>query len=85
MLLSHPDVRDAAAVGEPDPLYGQRVVAYVVPREAWSAAQAAALRTYCAARLSGFKVPEAFYVVEALPRNGNGKLARRQLVGAGAI
>ena len=78
-------MRDAAVVGEPDPLYGQRVVAYVVPRESWTPAGAAALRVYCAARLSAFKVPEAFHAMEALPRNGNGKLARRQLASACAV
>ncbi len=82
MLLSYPGVRDAAVIGEPDPLYGQRVVAYVVPREGWGEAQTTRLRAYCAARLSGFKVPETFHVLAALPRNGNGKLARRQLASA---
>ncbi len=79
VLLAHPAVRDAAVLGEPDPLYGQRVVAYIVPTCPWDARVEAELRAHCAARLSAYKTPEAFYVVGALPRNANGKLSRRAL------
>src|SRR5258708_35872447 len=82
VLLAHPNVRDVAVVGEPGPPYGQRIVPHLDPRDAWTQAGSAELRAYCAARLSGFKVPETFYAVEALPRNGNGKLARRPLASA---
>src|SRR6185437_11023201 len=35
VLLAHPAVRDAAVVGEPHPLYGQRVAAYITPHVGW--------------------------------------------------
>jgi acyl-CoA synthetase (AMP-forming)/AMP-acid ligase II len=79
LLLAHPAVSDAAVVGEPHPLYGQRVVAYITPRDGWDALVERQLRDYCAQRLSAYKVPEAFYSVPALPRNGNGKLNRQAL------
>jgi acyl-CoA synthetase (AMP-forming)/AMP-acid ligase II len=81
VLLASPHVRDAAVTSEPDALYGQRIVAYVVLGEDSDdeAGASSHLRDYCLERLSAYKVPETFYVVPALPRNGNGKLARRSL------
>jgi len=39
-----------------------------------------ALRAFCAARLSDYKVPETIALTtEALPRNANGKVMKRQL------
>jgi acyl-CoA synthetase (AMP-forming)/AMP-acid ligase II len=79
LLLAHPSVRDAAVGSEPDPLYGQRIVAYVVPAGDHSGVSRRSLRRFCRDHLSAYKVPEIFYLVAALPRNGNGKLARRSL------
>ena len=84
LLLMHPAVSDAAVVGEPHPLYGQRVVAYITAREAWSEQAEQHVREYCAQRLSAYKVPEAIYCVPALPRNGNGKLNRQALTKPGS-
>jgi len=79
VLLSHPDVRDAAVVGEPDPIYGQRIVAYITTETSQRGALEQRLHDYCALRLSAHKVPEAFYITPVLPRNANGKLARRAI------
>ena len=81
VLLASPFVRDAAVTSEPDPLYGQRIVAYVVLAEDQDdvAGAGGRLRDFCLEHLSAYKVPETFYIVPALPRNGNGKLARRSL------
>lgn len=75
-LLAAPDVEDAAVVGAPDPIYGQRIVAYIVPGRTWTAARERQLRAFCAERLSAAKVPAAFIAVQVLPRTRSGKLAR---------
>jgi acyl-CoA synthetase (AMP-forming)/AMP-acid ligase II len=79
VLLAAPDVRDAATIGLPDPIYGQRVVAYVVSAGRWSDTAAEALRDHCAAHLSPHKVPDTFIPVAALPRTRSGKLQRHLL------
>ena len=58
VLLRHPDVADAAAVGRADPEWQEAVEAVVVLRDG-AAADADELREHCAASLAGYKVPEA--------------------------
>ena len=81
VLMAHPDVAEAAIVGRPDPVLGERVHAVLVPRAGTDAeAMAAALTRFCAARLSDYKVPESFTILsEPLPRNANGKVLKAEL------
>ena len=77
VLASHPAVIESAIVARPCPVLGERVHAVVVTREPISGE---ALRSWCAARLSDYKVPETLTVsAEPLPRNANGKIMKRQL------
>jgi long-chain acyl-CoA synthetase len=84
-LSDHPDVVECAVVGRPDPVLGERVQAFVVPRGA--APSAADLKAFCAERLSDYKVPEIIsFLRDPLPRNPNGKVLKtvlRQGVGKG--
>jgi long-chain acyl-CoA synthetase len=69
------NVEDVAVVGLPDEVYGQRVVAAVVGRRELDLK---VLREQVAARLSSYKVPSDFFVVEELPVNSTtGKTNRR--------
>ncbi|MDR3097663.1 MAG: AMP-binding protein [Paraburkholderia sp.] len=81
-LLRHPGVLDAAAVGVPDPAYGQEIVAFVVPREAhWQGApDAAELRAHCLRELGRYKTPKEIRFVSELPRGPSGKVQRLKLV-----
>ncbi|CAM2166197.1 Sulfoacetate--CoA ligase [Paraburkholderia sacchari] len=81
-LLRHPGVLDAAAVGVPDPAYGQEIVAFVVPRDAhWQGApDPADLRAHCLRELGRYKTPREFRFVSELPRGPSGKVQRLKLV-----
>ncbi|MEB3329386.1 MAG: class I adenylate-forming enzyme family protein [Candidatus Sericytochromatia bacterium] len=80
-LLAHPAIREAAVLGEPDPRWGQRVVACVVLRPGVPAPTLEALRAVLAPRLAGYKHPRRVVLVPDLPRLGNGKLDRAALRG----
>ncbi|QGP80546.1 class I adenylate-forming enzyme family protein [Sphingobium sp. CAP-1] len=73
-LMAHDAVVEAVAVGRPCPVLGERVEAFVVAREP---VEGSVLRTFCAERLSDYKVPDHVYIVDGpLPRNPNGKLLK---------
>jgi long-chain acyl-CoA synthetase len=83
VLYSHVTVAEAAVLGVPDPIYGERVVAFVVPRDV-SRSQADVveeLLAYCRARLARFKVPAQINVLHDMPRNAVGKIAKQELRG----
>ncbi|WP_406089054.1 class I adenylate-forming enzyme family protein [Streptomyces sp. NBC_01013] len=75
-LHSHPQVRDAAAVGVPHPVLGSVVAAVVVSDTGLTAA---ALRTYLLDHLAVHELPATVLFHDALPRNEAGKVLKRDL------
>ena len=78
VLSSHPDVVESAVVGEPDPTWGEAVVAHVVLAPG-AGLDPEALGAYCRDQLAGYKIPRRWYAVAALPRNAGGKVLKREL------
>ncbi|HLZ02170.1 MAG TPA: class I adenylate-forming enzyme family protein [Bradyrhizobium sp.] len=77
VLAGHTSVVESAIIAKPCPVLGERVHAVVVTRDGVSSET---LRAWCAERLSDYKVPETMLLTrEALPRNANGKVLKRQL------
>jgi long-chain acyl-CoA synthetase len=60
----------------PDDRNGEELKAVV---EAAAGVDAAQLQQHCRERLAGFKVPRYVELVEALPRDPNGKVLKRRL------
>ena len=79
-LLEHPSVSEVAVVGVPDDDLGQRIVAFVVPREAHRSVRPSALIDFVTDRLSTQKRPREVRVVEDLPRNIMGKIQKALLL-----
>ncbi|MFD6190192.1 acyl-CoA synthetase [Streptomyces sp. NPDC060275] len=78
-LLEHPEVREAAVTGEPDPDLGERIVAWIVPADPAAPPALDTLAGHVAARLAPHKRPRVVRYLDALPRNDMGKIMKRAL------
>jgi acyl-CoA synthetase (AMP-forming)/AMP-acid ligase II len=78
-LVSSEKVLEAAVVGFPDDVLGERVLAAVVPKDGVRLTEAD-LRAVCEERLADYKHPELFRIVDSLPRNPNGKVLKGELL-----
>ena len=77
-LYRHPAVLETGVLGLPDPVYGERVVACVVPRNG-QAADEHELRRHARERLADYKVPEEIVFLPELLKGPTGKVDRRAL------
>lgn len=77
-LTLHPLIAAAAVVGAPDPVWGERGVAFVVPADGALLSEDEVL-AHARRNLAGFKVPARVEFVESLPRSTIEKLARSRL------
>jgi fatty-acyl-CoA synthase len=73
VLVAHPDVAEAAVIGQPDAKWQEVPVAYVV-RRSGCACDSRALEAHLLAQLARFKVPREYVFVDGLPRNAMGKV-----------
>jgi acyl-CoA synthetase (AMP-forming)/AMP-acid ligase II len=78
-LLTHPDVAQAVVVGAPHATLGEAVQAFVVPRHG-SNLTSAILLQFARARIAGYKLPYAIFLVDELPLLAGGKPDRLALV-----
>jgi len=77
-LMQYPGVADCAVFGVPDDEYGERLMALVQPA-AGAALEPEALAQWLAQRIARYKVPRELQLRAELPRDDNGKIAKRRL------
>jgi acyl-CoA synthetase (AMP-forming)/AMP-acid ligase II len=78
LLADHGEIEDVAVVGVEDKEFGQRLKAFVVPRNG-NRLTAEAIQAYVKENLARYKVPRDVVFVKELPRNATGKVLKREL------
>jgi len=78
ILYRFPGVAEAAIVGVPDPVYGENIVAFVVPGPDVMLS-AREIIDFMKTETSSFKVPARIYLEEVLPKTPVGKILKREL------
>ncbi|EID09770.1 acyl-CoA synthetase [Mycobacterium xenopi RIVM700367] len=78
LISSHPDVKEASAIGVDDKEWGQRLRAFVVKKEG-SDIDEDTIKRYVRDHLAKYKVPREVIFLDELPRNPTGKILKREL------
>ena len=78
VIYQHPAVSEAAIIGIPDPLWGERVTAVVVLRPGMTATEAEIIAV-SRDNLAGYKKPKQVVFIDEMPKTVSGKILKREL------
>lgn len=78
VLHQHPYVKESCVIGTPHPTWGEAVTAVIVLKNG-DAVTPGDFTNYCKGKIAGYKVPKIVYFMPELPRNGAGKILKREL------
>ncbi len=78
LLYRHPKILEAAVIGLPDPIWGEEVAAFVIPKPERSPTSEEIL-SYCQEHLAPFKCPKRVIFREAFPKTATGKIQKGRL------
>jgi 2,3-dihydroxybenzoate-AMP ligase len=79
LMLTHPKVRLAALVAMPDPVFGEKACAFVVPHPGETLDFAELVAFLRAQQIAAFKLPERLEIAAELPLSPVGKILKREL------
>jgi len=78
LLYTRPEVGECAVIGLPDKEWGERVTAFIVPKPGRTILPEE-VKSFLKSRLSAFKVPKEYVVLNDLPKSPAGKILKREL------
>jgi acyl-CoA synthetase (AMP-forming)/AMP-acid ligase II len=78
VLSTHPKIQMAAVVGVPDDIAGEKVVAFIIPKDGQALTQPEVM-DFCIDNLAPFKIPRDVYFVDEFPMTPTGKVLKRVL------
>lgn len=79
LLLSHPDITDAAVIPYPDEVAGQVPVAFVV-RKSGGAIDELSIIDFIAKQVAPFRKIRKVFFINSIPKNATGKVLRKDLI-----
>ncbi|GGI12795.1 AMP-binding protein [Gottfriedia solisilvae] len=77
-LYTHPSVLDVQVVGVPDQVYGEEVMAWIIPKEGVSISKEE-IQAYCKGKISKHKIPKYIDFVDTYPMTASGKIQKFRL------
>ena len=77
VLLEHPQINEIAIVGLADEKWGEIIKAFIVFKE--EELPLKEVQNFCSNKIASIKIPKVIEKIEALPRNANGKILKREL------
>jgi acyl-coenzyme A synthetase/AMP-(fatty) acid ligase len=78
-LMEHPDVKEAATIGIPDPIYGEEVASFIVPKPGCEMEEKDII-SHCEKTLPDFKIPKVIRFLEEIPKSKRGKASKQLLL-----
>ena len=78
VLFTHPKIVEAAVIGRPDPIWGEEVVAVIVPQPGQTLTLEE-VQEFCKERMASYKAPRQVEFREDLPKTVTGKVAKKAL------
>lgn len=78
LLLAHPQIKEAAVIGQPSAKWGESPAAIVVLKDG-ATVSAEEVMTYCRGKVAAYKIPRVVEFVEEIPRTPTGKAQKHLL------
>ena len=78
-MLTHPNIKEVCVLGLPNEKYGDEIAAIVVADTANRELTPAELVDFSREKMSSYKVPRIWKLLDSIPRNQMGKINKKQV------